>query len=154
MKGGFIMTTSVNKLIKKRRLELGLTLRDVANALNVAESTVSRYESKDIQNMGIDKIKELANVLQCSPGFLMGWEDSVSIKTTNNNLSLSQNEKELVKKYRVLDEKGKHTVNTVLDMEHNRCTNDYLIPIAAHNDNITNEELELINQDLADMDNW
>lgn len=148
------MTTSVNKLIKKRRLELGLTLRDVANALNVAESTVSRYESKDIQNMGIDKIKELANVLQCSPGFLMGWEDSVSIKTTNNNLSLSQNEKELVKKYRVLDEKGKHTVNTVLDMEHNRCTNDYLIPIAAHNDNITNEELELINQDLADMDNW
>lgn len=148
------MTTSVNKLIKKRRLELGLTLKDVANALNVAESTVSRYESKDIQNMGIDKIKELANVLQCSPGFLMGWEDSVATKATNNNLSLSQNEKELVKKYRVLDEKGKHTVNTVLDMEHNRCTNDYLIPIAAHNDNITNEELELINQDLADMDNW
>ncbi|MBC8579961.1 helix-turn-helix domain-containing protein [Zhenhengia yiwuensis] len=148
------MTTSVNKLIKKRRLELGLTLKDVANALNVAESTVSRYESKDIQNMGIDKIKELANVLQCSPGFLMGWEDSVTIKATNNSLSLSQNEKELVKKYRVLDEKGQHTVNTVLDMEHNRCTNDYLIPIAAHNDNITNEELELINQDLADMDNW
>lgn len=64
----------INKIIKLRRTELGLTLKDVADALDIAESTVSRYESSDIQHMGIDKIESLAKVLQCSPGYLMGWE--------------------------------------------------------------------------------
>lgn len=64
----------INKIIKSRRQELGLTLKEVASALGIAESTVSRYESSDIQNMGIDKIEALAKVLQCSPAYLMGWE--------------------------------------------------------------------------------
>lgn len=66
----------INKIIKARRQELGLTLKDVAKALGIAESTVSRYESSDIQNMGIDKIESLAKVLQCSPAYLMGWDKS------------------------------------------------------------------------------
>ena len=41
---------SVQEIIKSRRLELGLTLKEVANALRVSESTVSRYESGDIQD--------------------------------------------------------------------------------------------------------
>lgn len=65
----------INKIIKQRRLELELTLKDVSNALGIAESTVSRYESSDIRNMGIDKIEALAKVLQCSPSYLMGWEN-------------------------------------------------------------------------------
>ena len=65
----------INERIKARRLALGLTLRDVSIALDVAESTISRYESSNIQNMGIDKIKALADVLQCTPAYLMGWEE-------------------------------------------------------------------------------
>lgn len=64
----------MNEMIKKRRLELGLTLKDVATKLGVAESTVLRYERKDIQNMGIDKILQLAQVLKCSPADLLGWD--------------------------------------------------------------------------------
>lgn len=66
----------ISKIIKNRRIELGLTLKEVADSLGVAESTVSRYESSDIQNMGIDKIEALAKVLKCSPGYLMGWESN------------------------------------------------------------------------------
>jgi len=33
----------VNEIIKNRRKELGLTLKDVANELNVSESLISRY---------------------------------------------------------------------------------------------------------------
>lgn len=66
----------INELIKKRRLELGLTLKDVAYALGTAESTISRYESSNIQNMGIDKIIALSKVLQCSPTYLLGWSES------------------------------------------------------------------------------
>jgi repressor LexA len=69
----------INEMIKKRRLELGLTLKDVAVKLGVAESTVLRYERKDIQNMGIDKIVQLAQVLKCSPADLLGWDTTQRI---------------------------------------------------------------------------
>ena len=65
----------VHERIKKRRMELDLSMRDVAAALGVSPSTVSRYESTDIQNMGIDKIESLSKVLHCSPSYLMGWEE-------------------------------------------------------------------------------
>ncbi|MGM9946747.1 LexA family protein [Floccifex sp.] len=61
--------------IKKRRLELNLTLDDVAKELGVNKSTVLRYESKSINKMPIDVIPPLAKILQCSPEYLMGWDD-------------------------------------------------------------------------------
>lgn len=63
----------IAKNIRKRRLELGLTLKQVADALGVAESTVLRYETNEIQHMGIDKIEALAKVLRISPAALLGW---------------------------------------------------------------------------------
>ena len=53
--------------IKARRIELGLTLEDVAQAVGVGRSTVQRWESGLIKNMGRDKIAALAKVLQISP---------------------------------------------------------------------------------------
>lgn len=66
----------VNEIIKKRRKELGLTLKQVAEQLGVSESLISRYESNDVKNMGIDKIKPLAKILKCEPEYLMGWVDN------------------------------------------------------------------------------
>lgn len=91
----------IYKIIKNRRLELGLTLKDVAKALGVAESTVSRYESSDIQNMGIDKIEALAKVLQCRPTYLMGW-DGASLHP-QVDFALSDLEKNIVLEFRKSD---------------------------------------------------
>lgn len=66
---------SIQEKIKARRLELGLSLEDVAKELGVNRSTVMRYESKSIEKMPIDVIPPLAKILQCSPKYLMGWED-------------------------------------------------------------------------------
>ena len=93
---------AVQDIIKRRRMELDLTLKDVAKALGVAEGTVSRYESGDIQNMGIDKIARLAKVLQCSPGYLMGWEDSPNA-TSKQEFQLSNLEKDIIRKFRTLN---------------------------------------------------
>lgn len=64
------MTT--NTFIKQRRKELNLTLKDIATKMNVSESTISRYESGQIQNMSADKLYELANILHCAPNELLG----------------------------------------------------------------------------------
>ncbi len=66
---------SIQEKIKSRRLELGLSLENVAKELGVNKSTVMRYESKSIEKMPIDVIPPLAKILQCSPKYLMGWED-------------------------------------------------------------------------------
>lgn len=69
----------IHERIKQRREELGLSLTEVAKTLSVAVSTVSRYETKGIENMGIDKIQNLARVLKCSPAYLMGWEEKKAL---------------------------------------------------------------------------
>jgi transcriptional regulator with XRE-family HTH domain len=53
--------------IKTRRQELGLTLEDVAQAVGVGRSTVRKWETGMIKNMGRDKIAALADVLQINP---------------------------------------------------------------------------------------
>lgn len=63
--------------IKERRLALGMTLMDVANALGVKEATVQRYESGEIKNPKHDTVLEMAKIFRCSPAYLMGWEDEL-----------------------------------------------------------------------------
>ena len=70
------MTISdIKEIIKNRRIELGLTLKEVATAVCVSEGTVSRWESGNITNMKRNKIAALAKTLQIPPTTIMGWED-------------------------------------------------------------------------------
>ncbi len=65
----------INIIIKNRRLELGLTMLDLAKKVGVSEGTVSRWESGDIANMKRDKIVALAKALNLSPAIIMGWSE-------------------------------------------------------------------------------
>lgn len=67
----------VKDIIKNRRLELGLTLLDIAKVVGVTEATVSRWESGNIANMKRSRIAALAKVLNLPPIALMGWDDDV-----------------------------------------------------------------------------
>lgn len=69
----------VNQKLKNRRVELGLTMLEVAKKVGVSEATISRWESGDIANMRRDKISLLANALEVSPAFIMGWDDDESL---------------------------------------------------------------------------
>lgn len=96
----------VQDIIKQRRLELGLSIRKVAQALGVAPSTVSRYESSDIQNMGIDKIEALARVLHCSPVYLMGWDDNPNLLPQSVSTALTDAEAKMLAAFRSLNPAG------------------------------------------------
>lgn len=67
----------INSLMRNRRKELGLTMKDVAKAVGVSEATVSRWESGNIANMGRDKINALSKVLNLSPISIMGISDDI-----------------------------------------------------------------------------
>jgi transcriptional regulator with XRE-family HTH domain len=57
--------------IKQRRLELRLTLEEVAIAVGVAKSTVKKWESGQIASMRQSKIVALARILQVDPTYLI-----------------------------------------------------------------------------------
>lgn len=60
--------------IKTLRIQQGLTLEAVGRIVGVGKSTVRKWESGEIANMGRDKIALLAEALHVTPGYLMGWE--------------------------------------------------------------------------------
>lgn len=64
-----------NDLIKLRRLELDMTMKELAAKVGVSEGTISRWESGDIANMKRDKIAALAKALEVPPAVLMDWEE-------------------------------------------------------------------------------
>lgn len=57
----------IKDLLKSRRLEKGLTMKEVADAVGVNEGTISRYESGDIANMKRSSIVALSKVLDIPP---------------------------------------------------------------------------------------
>lgn len=57
----------VGKLIKDKRKYLKITQQEIADYVGVSKSAVSRWESGDIGNMGIDKVSRLSEILQISP---------------------------------------------------------------------------------------
>ena len=65
---------SVAKRIKARRKELKLSADTVAEAIGKDRSTIFRYERGDIDKVPIEVLKPLAEALQTTPAYLMGWE--------------------------------------------------------------------------------
>ena len=65
----------VGERIRNRRLELGLSVDDLAQKLGKNRATVYRYENNDIENMPTSVIEPLSIALQTTPAYLMGWNE-------------------------------------------------------------------------------
>lgn len=65
---------NLSTVLKKRRKELGLTLLQIAEEMNVSEATVQRWESGNIKMLRHERIAKLAQILKVPPASLMGWE--------------------------------------------------------------------------------
>ncbi|MFR0781307.1 MAG: helix-turn-helix domain-containing protein [Zhenhengia sp.] len=140
------------------RLRKALNIRsmkqmELSEKTNIGKSAISQYLSGKVIPKQ-DKIYLMAKALNVNEAWLMGYDVEMSRITISYNKTsapsiIKPKEKELLDKYRALDEKGQHTVSTILDMEYNRCTNDHLMPMAAHSDN--EDDLDLIRQDLDEL---
>lgn len=73
----------IKSKIRERRLELGLTLEEVANAVGVAKSTVKKWESGQIDSMKHNKIAALARVLCVPPTYLIFEDEKISTAINN-----------------------------------------------------------------------
>lgn len=60
------------KWLRKERSRI--TLEELAKKVGLSKATIQRYENGIITNIPSDKIELLAEALETTPGFIMGWE--------------------------------------------------------------------------------
>lgn len=71
---------SISTNIKNARIAAGLTQSELANRIGMKQQTIQKYENGIIANIPSDKIEKIAKVLNCSPAYLMGWEENKIIE--------------------------------------------------------------------------
>ena len=103
----------IGEKIKTLRIQQGLTLEQVGNAVGVGKSTVRKWETGSIKNMRRDKIASLADVLGTSPAYLMGWDDTSS--TPDNEDGLNEEKRKFIEKISKMDDDVIAALNQLAD---------------------------------------
>lgn len=70
----FQQNESIGQRLARIRANRGITLEQIGNAVGVVKSTVLKWETGAIENMGQDKVVRLAEFLQVTPGYLLGTD--------------------------------------------------------------------------------
>ncbi|MDO4582383.1 MAG: helix-turn-helix transcriptional regulator [Bacillota bacterium] len=65
----------VGKKIKNLRQACDMTQEELGARANTTKQTIHKYETGIITNIPANKIKHIAEALNTTPAYLMGWED-------------------------------------------------------------------------------
>ena len=61
--------------IRERRKEMGFTQEELALALGLQKAAVAKYESGRVENIKQAILLKMAELLDCTPTYLMGWSN-------------------------------------------------------------------------------
>lgn len=76
---------TINERVKKRRIELGMSVDDLAELLHKNRATIYRYESQEIDKFPLEIVEPLAKALKTTPQYLMGWTDDFEAPKDKSN---------------------------------------------------------------------
>ena len=144
---------TIGQRIKNKRIELGLSVDELAAKLNKNRATIYRYEKDDIKDLPITVLEPLAKVLETTPADLMGWSDSsapaATIKLYNVHCD-TEEESELILSYRKLN---KHNQDRVLTYSQNLLSTQQMEEdvLAAHARTDVEQTSEGVQHDLDIM---
>lgn len=102
-------------LISLYRKEAGLTIDELSEKSGVPKGTLNKIIGGITKAPTLDNMKAIARALGKR---LADFDDESSLKS---NEQFTPDEKNIIKKYRTLDEYGKAAVDSILDIEHKRC---------------------------------
>ena len=66
---------TIGERIKHLRIQCDLSQSELADAAETTKQTIHKYETGIISNIPASKIKAMADRLNTTPAYLMGWED-------------------------------------------------------------------------------
>lgn len=110
--------TTLGIRIKKAREDIGMSQSELALAIGIKPSSgvISNWE-RDLNKPDAEKIIKLCEVLDISVSYLLDYYGKSDFECTLS-------EQQLIEKYRNLDNHGIQAVNSILDIEYDRCVKD------------------------------
>lgn len=75
---------TVGEKIKNLRVDMDLTQEALASATGTTKQTIHKYETGIISNIPASRLKAIADKLQTTPAYLMGWTDNIDTQTKND----------------------------------------------------------------------
>ena len=73
----------IGNKIKKRRIELGISQKELAKKTNISPAIMSQHENGDVA-ISLSKLIEIANVLDTTPNYLLDFKEK---SEANNSMS-------------------------------------------------------------------
>ena len=71
--------------IKEKRIQAGLTQEELAEKLGLKKSAIAKYENRRVENIKRSIIQKMSDILDCTPSYLMGWDENVTIQTAQRS---------------------------------------------------------------------
>lgn len=78
---------TIGDRLKKKRLECQISQTDLAAKVGITKQSLYKYEKGIITNIPSDVIEKLADALECSPAYIMGWNLQVDVTPKREELS-------------------------------------------------------------------
>lgn len=106
---------TVGEKIKQRRIELELTQEELAKRIGYkSRSSINKIELA--RDLPINKVKIMADALDVSAAYLMGWEDLPPEhgKRLERIVEMAEEDAELLKLYHSLDKETRQSLLTLM----------------------------------------
>lgn len=62
--------------LKQRRLEVNVSVEELAKKLGVSKTTIYRYEKGEILKVPTEVLEKISKILNTNPAYFMGWSDT------------------------------------------------------------------------------
>lgn len=105
---------TIGERIRQRRESIGMSQDELAKRMGYKDrSSISKIEKGADDNIYLDTIQKTANILNCSPLYLMGWQDESDLKGKELPNHLKKYE-QFIKLYEQLDDKNRQLVDNMI----------------------------------------
>lgn len=139
-------------IIRQLMNDKNMKVSDISKESGIAYSTVKSILEKGTEKANYINICKICSALGITSDELEKMVKNNSVKSSE----FSKEDKIFLDKYHNLDEHGKEMVNVVLNKEYERWQGkrqtDYLMPVAAHNDDTNDpEQQRLMAEDMDEL---
>lgn len=78
---------NLGEKIRVSREKTGLTMEELGKKCGTTKQTIYKYETGKVTNIPLDRLMKIADAVDVSASYLMGWEDINAEQLTDGELS-------------------------------------------------------------------
>lgn len=78
---------NLGEKIRVSREKAGLTMEELGKKCGTTKQTIYKYETGKVTNIPLDRLMKIADAVDVSASYLMGWEDINAEQLTDGELS-------------------------------------------------------------------